>query len=269
MENKWTIGEIADLFNISSDTLRYYEKAGLLQAERDVSNGYRYYSYDDLVVLMDILTFRSLEISVKDIRPMLQNMDVTAIKNSLRQNQQLLDKKIATLIRQSQQLKKITAHYDCCEQEYGRFSIVPAPTFKCKFLSPQAEDLLQTIRQYNQPENNWMNVIRYTLLLPGNTLLQCPGLDTALLGISLDDQALASFSTTAQQEFSRPLTGDCLYTALSTDYSAAPNTTLLEAFAWLKAQGRSFCGPLVGRYLASTHKDGLDYYEVWLGLNPA
>lgn len=269
MKNKWTIGETANLFDISSDTLRYYEKAGLLRAERDADNGYRHYTYEDLVVLMDILTFRSLEVSVKDIRQILQQMDVAAIKNSLRQNQQQLDKKIAALLRQREQLKNILAQYECCDQEYGHFSIVPAPAFKCKFLSSQAEDLLQIIRQYNQPENNWMHVLRYTLFLPAKALLLQPSLDTAVLGISLDEASLASFSPAAQQEFSRPLTGDCLYTALATDYSAAPNRTLLEAFAWLKAQGRSFSGPLVGRYLASTHKDGQDYYEIWLGLTPA
>ncbi|MCC5468178.1 MerR family DNA-binding transcriptional regulator [Pelosinus baikalensis] len=43
MKYKWTIGEMAKLFDVSTDTLRYYEKSGLLSSERHSDNGYRYY----------------------------------------------------------------------------------------------------------------------------------------------------------------------------------------------------------------------------------
>lgn len=43
MKYKWTIGEMAKLLDVSTDTLRYYEKAGLLSSDRHSDNGYRYY----------------------------------------------------------------------------------------------------------------------------------------------------------------------------------------------------------------------------------
>ena len=70
MKQILTIGEMAKLFDVSTDTLRYYEQEGLLQSQRNSENGYRYYSYEDLFVFMDILLFRSLGIAVKEIRPL-------------------------------------------------------------------------------------------------------------------------------------------------------------------------------------------------------
>ena len=40
----------------------------------------------------------------------------------------------------------------------------------------------------------------------------------------------------------------------------------LQGLAWLKENGRQVEGPLLGRYLASVHKDNLDYYEIWIPL---
>ncbi len=57
MNEKWTIGEVAKLFDVSTDTLRYYEKIGILSPHKNGDNGYRYYSYDEIVVLMDIIVF--------------------------------------------------------------------------------------------------------------------------------------------------------------------------------------------------------------------
>ena len=69
MEKKWIIGEMAKLFDVSADALRYYEREGLLAASRQQENNYRRYSYDDLLVLMDILFYRRMEVPVRDHNP--------------------------------------------------------------------------------------------------------------------------------------------------------------------------------------------------------
>lgn len=267
MEYKWTIGEMAKLFDVSTDTLRYYEKAGLLSSGRHRDNGYRYYSYDDLVVLLDILLFRNLEVAVKDIRSMVTTMDIGDIKQILIQNERLVEEKIEALIKQRTLLTQMTAQYEQCEQQLGKFSIVPAPTFKCKFWSAQEEDLLTIIRQYKKPDRTWMNTIRYTLLLPLDQLLNNRSFDLAQIGISFDEDTLGRFDVSEQQEFSALPAKDCLHTVLRTDYSKQENTVVVNALAWLKDQGRKIEGPLLGRYLASVHKDGLDYYEIWMVLH--
>lgn len=45
MKDRYTISEMARFFNVSSQTLRYYDKIGLYRpAVVNRENGYRYYS---------------------------------------------------------------------------------------------------------------------------------------------------------------------------------------------------------------------------------
>lgn len=45
---KFSIGQVSKLFEISKDTLRYYDKIGILKLEVNETNGYRYYYEEDL-----------------------------------------------------------------------------------------------------------------------------------------------------------------------------------------------------------------------------
>ena len=57
MKRYYKIGEIAALYSVSPDSLRYYEEIGLLTPRRD-ANGYRMYSIEDiwrLNVIRDML----------------------------------------------------------------------------------------------------------------------------------------------------------------------------------------------------------------------
>lgn len=264
MEYKWTIGELAALFDVSTDTLRYYEKAGLLSSNRHPDNGYRYYSYDDMVILLDILLFRSMEVSVHDLRPVLTTMDIGAIKEMLQQNQQRVEEKLTALTRQKTLLAQLAAQYELCERQLGRFSLVPAPAFNCKFLGTQAEDFMEIIRQYKEPGKYWMHEIRYVLLLPLTEVVGTQSLAMARNGISLDESSLQRQTEAERQQFVPAIKGQCLYTVIGTDYAMQPNAALQDALAWLAVQGYQPSGALLGRYLASAHKDSLDYYEIWL-----
>lgn len=60
------IKEVEDLLSISSHTLRYYEKMGLINPDRD-SNGYRNYSEQDVTKLKQIRYLRDLDIPIESI----------------------------------------------------------------------------------------------------------------------------------------------------------------------------------------------------------
>ena len=46
-EKSLTIKQVAQLYNVSIDTLRYYEELGIVAPERDPRNGYRRYREQD------------------------------------------------------------------------------------------------------------------------------------------------------------------------------------------------------------------------------
>lgn len=74
MDNKFSIGQMAKLNNVSIKTLRYYDKIGLFKPFLvDISSGYRYYSVEQFKELDIILYLKMMGVSLKDIKKQLEN----------------------------------------------------------------------------------------------------------------------------------------------------------------------------------------------------
>lgn len=67
-----TIGKLAKQANVGVDTIRYYERQGLLPRAQRAQSGYRLYSQDDADRLSFIRRAKSLGFSLEDIRELLQ-----------------------------------------------------------------------------------------------------------------------------------------------------------------------------------------------------
>lgn len=69
MSEMYTISEIADFFNVSSQTLRYYDRIGLMKPDIvDPKTGYRYYSEEQMDSLYLIKSLKSMGLTLEDIR---------------------------------------------------------------------------------------------------------------------------------------------------------------------------------------------------------
>lgn len=65
-QTKYRIGDVAELIGMSRDSLRYYEKRGLLPSKKE-DNGYRYYTEEDLGRLISILYQRKMGLGLDKI----------------------------------------------------------------------------------------------------------------------------------------------------------------------------------------------------------
>lgn len=86
--------EVEKLLNISRANIRFYEKEGLLNPERE-DNRYRDYSDADIAQLKRIIIFRKLGIPVSDIRKILNG--TLPLRTALERNIQQLQKQIEEL----------------------------------------------------------------------------------------------------------------------------------------------------------------------------
>ena len=60
------VGELAKLYGLSSQTLHYYEEKGVLNPNRSLTNGYRYYEASDISRLGSIKKYRNAEFSLPE-----------------------------------------------------------------------------------------------------------------------------------------------------------------------------------------------------------
>ena len=65
-QREYLIGDMSEIVGISRDTLRFYEKKGIIKA-RKKENGYRYYLEEDIFRLMFILYRRKMNDSLEEI----------------------------------------------------------------------------------------------------------------------------------------------------------------------------------------------------------
>lgn len=67
MKDRYRIGEVEKLLGIPRSTIRFYIKKGILRVDKDKSNGYRYYSREDMREITHLAMGRSyLDLSLDD-----------------------------------------------------------------------------------------------------------------------------------------------------------------------------------------------------------
>jgi DNA-binding transcriptional MerR regulator len=109
MKSTFLIGELSKLFNISTDTLRHYDKIGLLKPEHDTLNNYRFYTVRNFFKLSRILFFKNLDISLTDIKKYMNNKNTSNLVTLLKNKEDEIDTKINSLINLK---KKISTKLD-------------------------------------------------------------------------------------------------------------------------------------------------------------
>lgn len=60
------VGDLAKIYGLSSQSLHYYEEKGILNPQRSVTNGYRYYEASDLSRLASVKKYRNAEFSLPE-----------------------------------------------------------------------------------------------------------------------------------------------------------------------------------------------------------
>lgn len=98
----FSVSELAKLYNISRQTVLYYDKNNLLKpCFRDI-NGYRYYHFKEYTKLEIILNLRKIGLSISQIRDYIKNPS-TAQLNRILENQTIMYNK---LISETQEVLK-------------------------------------------------------------------------------------------------------------------------------------------------------------------
>lgn len=88
-----TISQVAKLTGVSTRTLQYYDEIGLLKPSSLTQSGYRLYNDEALKTLQQILFFKELGFSLKEINEIFQNPDFDRITAFKKQKELLLLKR--------------------------------------------------------------------------------------------------------------------------------------------------------------------------------
>ncbi len=98
-ENMYSIKEFSTITNISTDTLRYYDKIGLFRpSHRDEETGYRYYTLNEFEQIGVIQTLQQLGLTLKEIKEFESNKTFFNSYNLLKKQHEQITNKITDLL---------------------------------------------------------------------------------------------------------------------------------------------------------------------------
>lgn len=86
----YKIGEFANMMGVTADTIRFYEKMGIIKSVKDKNNNYRYFHDLDARNLLWSRWYRGIGISLPDVAKIMNSYSLDEIIETLRQREEEL-----------------------------------------------------------------------------------------------------------------------------------------------------------------------------------
>ncbi|MCB2339020.1 MerR family transcriptional regulator [Clostridium estertheticum] len=123
MKDIYNIGDLVKKLRINKETIRYYERIGLLAEPKRDKTGYRIYSKEDIELIRVILIVKNLGFSLKEISMLMHDEiicgDIDSIKRIVESKLNEMNKKIDELELTKKLLEKVKGklllrNIECC-----------------------------------------------------------------------------------------------------------------------------------------------------------
>lgn len=113
MANYFSIGEAAKAAHSTTETLRHYDRIGLVKPSRkDEWTNYRYYTEQDIVRLNTVRALQLMDLPLREIGKVLEYDDLGKIVDFLAQAEKKADEKIAALEYSKSKIRLAKADYE-------------------------------------------------------------------------------------------------------------------------------------------------------------
>ena len=113
MKPYFSIGEAAKAAHTTSETLRHYDRIGLVKpSKKDEWTNYRYYTEQDIVRLNTVRALQMMDLPLQEIKKVLEYDDLEKIIDFLRQTEQKADEKIEALQYSKSKIQLAKADYE-------------------------------------------------------------------------------------------------------------------------------------------------------------
>ena len=113
MPNYFSIGEAAKAVHATSETLRHYDRIGLVKpSKKDEWTNYRYYTEQDIVRLNTVRALQLMDLSLQEIKKVLEYDDLEKIVDFLAQAEKKADEKMEALQYSKSKIQLAKADYE-------------------------------------------------------------------------------------------------------------------------------------------------------------
>ena len=123
MKNYFSIGEAAKAAHTTNETLRHYDRIGLVKpSKKDEWTNYRYYTEQDIVRLNTVRALQLMDLSLQEIKTVLEYGDLEKIIDFLAQAEKKADEKMVALQYSKSKIQLAKADYESKLQRQQKFN---------------------------------------------------------------------------------------------------------------------------------------------------
>lgn len=123
MKNYFSIGEAAKAAHTTNETLRHYDRIGLVKpSKKDEWTNYRYYTEQDIVRLNTVRALQLMDLSLQEIKTVLEYDDLEKIIDFLAQAEKKADEKMVVLQYSKSKIQLAKADYESKLQRQQKFN---------------------------------------------------------------------------------------------------------------------------------------------------
>lgn len=113
MEKYFSIGETAKKVQTTIETLRYYDRIGLVQpSKKDDTTSYRYYTDQDIVRINTVLALKQMDLPLRKIKEVLGFNDLEKLIAFLNTAEKKADQKMAALKDSQKKIQRAKRDYE-------------------------------------------------------------------------------------------------------------------------------------------------------------
>jgi DNA-binding transcriptional MerR regulator len=261
-----TIGKIAKLLGVSTDTIRHYKNLQLLHPYTS-PNGYLKYDSRDALITLLTKELSSMDMPLADIKCTIEDNSINQFNDWLDVRHVELEmelKRIQDELTRLQEIKKYTGYgielLDCID-EFNGADIYSLPIFG----SENVNEKFELVKE-------WVNFFPFSYIsvnLPQNELND-DSFDqnyTTSVGIGVVKKYAEEFSLTTNRFVNRTEGGLCLRTCIVVEdlFSISPQD-LSKLRCYTKAKGYKFSNNSSGRllFIKNADKKPLYYVLIWV-----
>lgn len=274
MKNEYKIGELAEYFGISRDTLRHYDKLGILSPPQNNDNGYRIYSRADLLCMIYIKDLREAGVSLKDIAKLMKDGSVEKAEAIMQVRQAQIKKEIEDLEYKYCVIEDYKLSYRNIISTLDEPKVVTSPQMIYLMISDYPESLMLANKAFKSldksatPSLTFIHSMEYIDRSDYKDMFFNESHRDKMLKWALsmiDDKKFEERRSFDKYPFKliRPCKAIHAFieTEVNNDYSA-----VFKLIEYMKKNNYTLSGDIMFRSVAfrNLSKQGADYYEVWM-----
>lgn len=158
MKTIYTVGEVAKLLGVTRDTVRYYDKQGIVSVRKN-EKGYRFYSREDVVALFYVMNLKQIKMSLPEIQFILNESSLEESISLVLKQEDMLRNEIKKIADCLGVIRDYRSGLEMARQYCNRFEVEQSPIIIYKEI--EGDNMYEVFDLMNKTFSNHMNVLTF------------------------------------------------------------------------------------------------------------